>query len=218
MEIISMRWDRALVISSHTDDAEISMGGTISKLLDHDVEIFHYVLSSAEEEIIKLGYDIDKLKEESKEANKVLGIENYSIWDGVKVNYFNKKRQELADYLYSLKKDISPDVAFVNSSYDTHQDHQVTHNEAVRIFKDIGVLGYEFPYNNLKFSYDLIIGLDQIHVDKKMKAMECFRSQKDIRSYFKPTIVYGTLQANAARINLRSPYAEAFEVVRLTWV
>jgi len=206
-----MRWDRALVISSHTDDAEISMGGTISKLLDH-------VLSSAGESIIKLGYDIDKLKKESKEANKVLGIKNYSIWDGVNVQFFNKKRQEIANYLYSLKKDIAPDVVFVHSSYDTHQDHQVTHKEAVRIFKDVGLLGYEFPYNNLKFSYDLIIGLDQIHVDKKMKAMECFRSQKDIRSYFKPTIVYGTLQANAARINLRSPYAEAFEVVRLTWV
>lgn len=213
------RWMNILIISSHTDDAELAMGGTINRLTKDGYEVFHLILSHAPEQAIARGYDPNLLIEETKNANKILGIREdniYIINPGYPTDYFHTMRQEIANTMHQIKLKINPDVVFVNSSFDTHQDHQVTHQEAKRIFKEVGIVGYEFPYNNISFDYDLLIGLTNGELDTKLDAIKCFKSQQD-RVYFNEDYINSLAIVNAVRMKIQYPYAEAFEVVRLVW-
>lgn len=208
-----------LVISAHTDDAELAMGGTIDRLVKDGYEVHHAILSSAHEQAIARGYDPKLLIEESMEANMCLGIkeDNYHMFDvGYPTDYFHLARQEIADSLHRLKLMTNPDVVFVNSSFDTHQDHQVVHQEARRVFKEIGIVGYEFPYNNIEFNYQLLVGLTEGNMEKKIDAVKSFRSQQD-RVYTKEEYILALGQVHSVRMKSAYPYAEAFEVVRLVW-
>lgn len=212
-------WYKILIISSHTDDAELAMGGTIKRLTNVGYEVHHLVLSYAPEQQVTRGDKYDVLINESKKANSILGIwkNNYHLLESpYPTDHFNRQRQKIADTLTKTKKDINPDVIYVNSSFDTHQDHQVTYNECVRVFKEIGIIGYEFPYNNLSFDYDLIVGLTEGDMEAKMDALKCFKSQQD-RVYFNEDYIRSLARVNAVRMKAQYPYAEAFEVVRLVW-
>lgn len=209
--------NKILVISSHTDDAEISMGGSIHKFIENGYDVYHAILSSAEEQAIMRGYDPQILKNESKIANECLGLksDNYYLFDvGYPTDYFYTVRQNIADSLNRLKLIIEPDIVFVHSSFDTHQDHIVVHNETKRIFKEIGVIGYEFPYNNLSFKYDLIIGLTEKNMETKIRAIRSFKSQHD-RVYTDKEYIYSLARSHSVRIKSAYKYAEAFEVIRL---
>lgn len=207
-----------LIISSHTDDAELSMGGTINRLIKSGCDVHHLILSDAREQAKKRGYDWDTLRNESKKANKKLGIKEentYLLKVPFPTDYFDTRRQDIANLLYKYKMFVKPDVVFVNSSFDTHQDHQVTHQETKRIFKDIGILGYEFPHNNLKFKYDFLVCLTEEHIQSKINAIKVFESQQD-RVYCNEEYILALGRVNAVRMKSRF-YAEAFEVVRLIW-
>ena len=212
------QWQNILLISSHTDDAELAMGGTINRLVNAGYNLFHLILSDAKEQAKLRGYKPNILRNECKKANEVLGLKPMMlhVYGDYPVNHFNKHRQSIADMLYKYKMAFKPDVVFVNSSFDTHQDHQVTFHEAVRIFKDIGILGYEFPYNNLSFDYDMIVGLTETNMEIKLDACSEYVSQQD-RAYFSRDAIRAVAKVNALRTGGIYPYAEAFEVVRLIW-
>jgi hypothetical protein len=56
------------------------------------------------------------------------------------------------------------------SLHDIHQDHLCIGVEGVRAFKQISILGYELPWNNLTFNTQLFVFLDEKHIDKKIEA------------------------------------------------
>jgi len=212
-------WINILIISAHTDDAEICMGGTIRRLISAGYNVHHAILSYAPHQSEERGYTRDTLKNESKMANICLGIksENYHIFDlGYPTDYFHNLRQEIANSLNKLKMMIKPDVVFVHSSFDTHSDHNVVYNECTRIFKEIGIIGYEFPYNNLSFDYDLLVGLTEDNMYTKIVAIDCFQSQQD-RVYTNEEYIRSLGRVNAVRMKSQYPFAEAFEVVRIIW-
>ena len=61
--------------------------------------------------------------------------------------------------LIQLRNDIQPDLVVIPCSQDVHQDHQTIHNEAVRAFRHISIIGYELIWNNLSFHTDFICGV-----------------------------------------------------------
>jgi len=212
-------WKNILVISTHTDDAELMMGGTINKLINSGYNVHHLILSSSNQQAIARGYDPNQLIEESWKANAELGInkDNYHLVNpGYDTDYFHIYRQEVANTLFKAKEYYKPDVVFVNSRFDTHQDHQVTYNEATRIFKEIGIIGYEFPYNNFSFRYNMVVGLTKENMYHKVEAVKCFESQHD-RVYSNENYIRSLAKAHSVRIKSTHPYAEAFEVVRIVW-
>ena len=99
----------------------------------------------------------------------------------------------------------------IPSSYDIHQDHQVVHMEAVRAFKDISILGYELPWNNMKGQYNYFVELSEIHLENKTRAIESYKSQSE-RHYIKHKTFKNLAKLRGAQI--KRQYAEAFEVIR----
>ena len=65
------------------------------------------------------------------------------------------------------------------SPNDIHQDHATISAEGLRAFKNSSILGYELIWNNLTFNTTCFIKLDKNHISEKVKALGCYKSQKD---------------------------------------
>lgn len=204
---------RVLVISPHTDDAELGCGGSIAKLIGEGKEVFYVALSSCEKSVPE-GYDKDILKKEARKATKILGIEGKNLLlYGFDVREFPKYRQEILDALIEIREKIKPDMVFTPSSFDTHQDHQAVRQETLRAFKMCSILGYEQPWNNITFNTHAFVSLKEEHIKKKIEALRCYETQKH-RSYLNEDFIRGLAQTRGTQIEEK--YAEAFEVIR--WV
>ena len=206
---------RILVLSPHTDDGELGCGGTIARLIEEGKEIFYVALSAAEKSVPK-GMPKDILRKEVMKATKVLGIPSSNVFVlKFEVREFPKYRQEILDTLINFRKELSPDVVFMPSLRDLHQDHQVTANEALRAFKKYAstILGYELPWNHINFDATGFVALEKRHIDKKVKSLSMYESQKH-HEYMNPEFIYGLAKARGVVIGAK--FAEAFQVIR--WV
>jgi LmbE family N-acetylglucosaminyl deacetylase len=207
---------RVLVLSPHTDDAELGCGGTIVRLLEHGAEITVAAFSLAKESLPP-GSAPDRLRGEFLRAMKTIGIDpQRTVVYDFPVRRFSHQRQELLDELVELRRKVNPDVVFVTSSTDVHQDHQVLHNEALRTFKDNTLWGYELPWNSLRFTPQAFVTLKQDHLDHKWAALQAYESQLELqRPYFSKEFIESLARVRGMQV--RAQFAEAFEVVRVKW-
>jgi len=195
---------KVLVLSPHTDDAELGCGGTMARLTSENADVTLFAFSYANREM---------LKEETREALGILGVRNYQILD-FKVRDFPRQRQEILQVLYEYDKDNNPDLVLVPSRVDLHQDHQVLTQEAMRAFKRCTILGYELSWNNIQFTTNYFVRLAKEDSDRKIAALKCYHSQKD-KYYFDEDFLRGLLKVRGAQI--QTEFAEAFEVIRVVY-
>jgi len=206
-------FSRILVLSPHTDDGEIGAGGTIARFVDAGKKIYYVAFSSCEASVPK-GFPEDVLKIECKKATNILGIkpENVILLE-YEVRTFPLHRQEILDDMIALNREIEPELVLVPSSNDTHQDHQVVYAEALRAFKkNASIWGYEHPWNNLTFTTDIFVRLEQRHIKKKIEAMKQYESQ-NFRPYFDEKYIKALAYMRGAQVDY--PFAETFELIRL---
>ena len=205
--------NKILILAPHTDDGEFGCGGSVTRFIDEGKEVYYVAFSTAEESVPD-PWPKDILKAEVKEATNRLGIlpDNLIIFR-YKVRELSYHRQEILEELVRIKKDIRPDLVFLPSSNDLHQDHSTVSVEGIRAFKDTAVLGYEIPWNNIEFHTEAFISLSEENIDRKVFALDAYNSQKG-RSYANEEFVRSLARMRGVQIGIR--YAEAFEVIR--WV
>jgi len=205
--------ERVLVLAPHTDDGELGCGGTIAKFVEEGKEVFYIAFSSARQSLPP-NYPEDTLVKEVKAATKILGIkrDNLIIFD-YDVRKFSYVRQDILEDMIRLKRDLNPDLVLMPSPNDLHQDHQTVANEALRAYKEISIMAYELPWNNIIFRTEGFVPLEKRHVDIKMKALREYKSQQH-RTYLNEDFIYGLAKARGTQI--KRDYAEAFEVIR--WI
>jgi len=204
---------RALILAPHTDDGEFGCGGSIARLVREGKEVYYVAFSTAEESVPE-PWPKDILKTEVKEATKRLGIpeENRIIFN-FKVRELSYHRQEILEEMVKIKTSIGPDIVFLPSTNDLHQDHFTVSMEGIRAFKNLTILGYEIPWNNIQFQAEAFIILSEEDIDKKIYALDAYNSQKG-RSYANEEFIRSLARTRGVQIGAR--YAEAFEVIR--WV
>lgn len=205
------KYERMLILAPHTDDGELGCGGTIAKAVESGTEVLYIAFSSAEKSLPK-GLPPGTLKKELIAATKILGIPSKNvICSNFEVRDFSTHRQKILDYIHKLGKDFNPDIVFSPSLNDLHQDHKTVAEEARRIFKRTTMLGFELPWNNISFDTFAFSVLDRKHLDKKIEALKCYKSQKH-KEYFKDNFIESLAITRGVQVN--AEYAEAFEVVR----
>jgi LmbE family N-acetylglucosaminyl deacetylase len=203
---------KVLVLAPHTDDGEFGCGGTIARLIKEGVEV-HYVAFSACEQSVLSHFPTDILITEVKEATEILGIKSENLhllkYD---VRTFNYNRQAILDDIIMFRNKINPDLVFVPSLNDIHQDHSTIANEAIRAFKFCNILCYEMPWNNFNFATTSFIVLDEEHLDIKIEALKKYKSQEH-RSYANEEFIRSLARVRGVQIGKKN--AEVFEVIRL---
>lgn len=204
---------KVLILAPHTDDGEFGCGGTIAKLIEQGCRVYMAAFSACEQSVLKK-YPADVLISEIKKATSVLGIaaEDLFLYD-FQVRIFTDKRQEILQKLIDLRETIKPDLVFMPSLNDIHQDHYVIANEGLRAFKFSSILAYEMPWNNITFNTSSFVILDDKHVSKKVEALKEYMSQSH-RSYCNEEFIRSLARTRGVQINAQ--YAETFDIVR--WI
>lgn len=162
-----MDFKTALVLAPHIDDETLGCGGIIQRFDTKAIAFSHCGLGA----------------KEFYEACSTLMIVGNALH--FTHREFDRDRQRILDEM--LKQEV-PDVVFCPASFDCHQDHQVIHNEAVRAFKGkCTILGYAHPWNIVnKSDFRMKAVLTEEEHDKKLDAMDCYKSQQH-REYFNYT-------------------------------
>ena len=199
----SLGFKKVLVLSPHTDDGELGAGGTIARLVEQGSQVTYFAFSAPKA----------NLRDECKKSLKVLGVKDFEIFD-IEVRLFPSLRQKILDILYTYNKERHFDLILTPSTNDLHQDHQTVTNEALRIFKQSTILGYELPWNLIEFKENCFVSLEETHVKKKITALWNYKSQIETkRPYFNEEYLKSLMRAHGLKI--RSEYAEAFEAIKL---
>ncbi|MCB0722465.1 MAG: PIG-L family deacetylase [Ignavibacteriae bacterium] len=209
---MNLNFKRALVLAPHTDDGEFGCGGTIAKLTESGAEVFYAAFSACQQSVLP-DFPPDILITEVKEATEVLGVksENLILFD-YEVRTFNFHRQEILDDILKLKNDINPDIVFMPTINDIHQDHFTISNEGMRAFKWSTLLCYELPWNNFNFMTGCFVNLSEENVNKKLEALSKYRSQAH-RPYANAEFIKSL--ARVRGVQAGKEFAETFEIVRL---
>ena len=203
---------RILILAPHTDDGELGCGAATANLLAAN-EI-HYVAFSSCRQSVPASFEPDILKTEFAAATKSLGLkqENVRLLD-YQVRRFSYHRQEILDDLLKFRNEIAPEIVFMPSATDIHQDHFTITSEGIRAFKHSTILNYELPWNNIVFSPKCYIALTEEDLQKKCSAVGEYKSQAH-REYTSENFIRSLARVRGLQIG--KPYAEAFEVVR--WI
>jgi LmbE family N-acetylglucosaminyl deacetylase len=209
------KFKTALVLAPHTDDGELGCGGTLAKLIDEGVDV-HYVAFSLCEESLPEGYEGDVLATELLNATGQLGIPSSNVTThDFPVRRLCEHRQDILEILVKMNKILQPDVVFMPSLNDIHQDHEAIAREGLRAFKRTTILAYELIWNNIDYKLTAINELGQNHIDRKVKALNEYKSQKAKGAqYLEEEFITSMARVRGLQINKK--YAEAFEVVR--WI
>lgn len=205
--------NKIFVLAPHTDDGEFGCGGAMAKFIEEGKEIWYIAFSICEESVPE-GFPEDILETEVKKATRKLDLNQANlIIKKYPVRRFPEFRQDILENLVQLEREHKPDLVFLPSSFDVHQDHRVIFEEGRRAFKKSSILGYEFMWNNFKFDSSTFIVLEERHIQKKIDSINEYRSQEK-RFYAKDKMIRGL--ANFRGLQISREYAETFETIR--WI
>lgn len=206
-------FSNVLVLAPHTDDGELGCGGTMARLVEEGARVTYVAFSIATRSVPE-GFPRDILATEVRQATTQLGIaeSNLRVFD-FEVRTFPAHRQDILERLIEIQAEIQPDLVLMPSLNDLHQDHQTVAQEGLRAFKRTTVLGYEIPWNNITFNHQVYVALEPHHIDRKVAALLCYKSQQH-RNYAREDYVRNLAFTRA--IDVGRDLAEVFELYR--WV
>lgn len=202
-----MNFENVLVLSPHTDDAELGAGGTISRLIEEGSRVNYVAFSAPHEALVSECQRALKMLR-TKENGAHLSILKFER------RKFHENRQAILQGLYDFNEENSPDLVLTPCRADVHQDHQTITSEVVRCFKRSSIFGYILRWNCIMIKEDVTIPLEDRHIKSKIAALSQYVSQRS-RPYFDPE--YQRQEAYVRGLGFPSHLAEAFEMIRLVF-
>lgn len=205
------KFKRPLILSPHADDCEIGCGGTVARFMPF--KNFVCAVFCTKAVIVPQDLHPDCWIEEQQEASIILGTELHLFNYPYKMRNLPEVRQNILEEIVELKRIYNPDLVFLPSTFDIHQDHKIICEEGIRAFKKSAtILGYEMPWNQIGLHQSqCFVRITEDHLKRKQAAIEVFKSQI-WRSFCSPEII----EANArmAGLQIGEEFAEAFEVIK----
>lgn len=220
---------RVLVIAPHADDEVLGCGATLAK---HSAsgDIVHVLIATnaslGAPELFSQN-QIDSVRDEALEAHKVLGVRETHFLDfpAPSLNTFPSYRISLA--IADVLETIKPTVLYLPFPGDLHEDHRVIYRSSLVAARPIGphriaeIYCYETlsetewaPYAaGQAFVPNCFVNANDT-IAKKVKALECYRSQ--LRPFPHPRSLEAVNNLAATRgVAVGVNFAEAFVVERL---
>lgn len=201
-----------LVLAPHTDDGELGCGATLARYVKEGSRVSYAAFSLCQKSL-PAGLAPDTLEKECRIATRELGIDETQLFFyDFEVRTFDQQRQAILEEMVQLNKQLHPELVFIPSASDQHQDHQVIHTEAQRAFKHCTLLGYELPWNHSSFHSTYFIPIAEEFLQKKIKAVQSYQSQSH-RNYMSADFIRSLAKVRGVQCN--HLLAEAFEVYKM---
>lgn len=186
---------RVLVLSPHIDDDVIGAGGTLKKHSINGDEVMAVYFADCTEERIK----------EAEEAASIIGIGRLEF-----LEYRSKTlldRQEIPDRLSGIISDYRPEIVYVPSLFDRHNDHlAVNHFLAGSHGKnryDFTVCAYEVWSTLVP---NIVVDISS-SIDEKKEALSRYKSQLSAHNWRDAAV---SLNRYRGITSGAGEYAEAF--------
>jgi LmbE family N-acetylglucosaminyl deacetylase len=198
---------RVLFIGAHPDDIEIGCGALLHQIAAQ-TEVLCVTLSDNQK-----NPDLQNVKSEHLKAMAVLGVPSDRVVFGpFTTRVFPDSRQEILEYFLKLRRDFGPDLIFVHSRNDIHQDHNVITEEALRAYRGITVLGFDVVRSSYGFFPHFLVEVTEADVSKKVEALSQYETYRD-RYYFNAELTRSIMVRHGALAE--RPFAEGFDILRI---
>jgi len=198
---------RVLFLGAHPDDIELGCGALLHNIATK-TNVLCVTLSDNQK-----NPNLQKVKNEHYDAMAVLGVSKDKIVMGpFTTRLFPDARQDILEYFLKLRSDFNPDLVFVHSKNDVHQDHNTMTDEALRAFRGITVLGYDVVRSSHGFFPHFLAEVNEEDVHKKIEALSRYETYRE-RYYFNSELTYATILRHGALAE-RS-FAEGFDILRI---
>jgi LmbE family N-acetylglucosaminyl deacetylase len=198
---------KALFLGAHPDDIELGCGGLLAHLAG-ETDALCVTLSDNQE-----NPDLKGIVDQHYRSMDVLGVPREKvILEKFETRNFPRDRQAILEFLYDLNRRHSPDVVFVHTQADIHQDHAVVTMEALRAFRGRTVLGYDVLRSSYGFFPNFLIEITAEDVECKIKALSEYKVYSD-KYYFDPATIRATSIRHGALAERE--FAEGFDILRV---
>ena len=198
---------RVLFLGAHPDDIELGCGALLHHIVKQ-TDVLCVTLSDNQK-----NPDLQNVKSEHFASMAVLGVPREKIVFGpFTTRVFPDSRQEILEYFLSLRRDFNPDLIFVHSKQDVHQDHLTMTDESLRAFRGITVLGFDVVRSSYGFFPHFLVEVTEEDMDKKIEALACYETYRD-RYYFNRELTRSIMIRHGALAEC--PFAEGFDILRI---
>ncbi|MBP9812780.1 PIG-L family deacetylase [Candidatus Gracilibacteria bacterium] len=197
---------KVLAIGPHPDDIELSCFGTMCRLAAEGHEIHFLVLSRGEGG----SNGLDRTEEAKASAALLactLHLENLP-------DRYMSDGMETITVIEKYVNEIGPDMVFLPSGNDVHQDHRAVHYAslvAVRLIDEVYL--YQAPSTTMGFAPSVYFDITD-YVKTKVQAVKIHTSQGG-KVYMADRAVEGLAEYRAFDIFRNDRFMEAFEPLRI---
>ena len=194
-------------IGAHPDDIELGCGALISHI-SKLADLLTITLSDNQK-----NPDLKNVVDEHIRSMAVLGVPRENIIVGqFETRRFPHARQEILEYLIELDRIHHPEIVFVHTRADIHQDHNTTTEETLRAFRGTTVLGFDVIRSSYGFFPNFLVEVNENDVECKLRSLAEYRTYAN-KYYFDPAITRATLIRYGALAE--RPFAEGFDILRI---
>ncbi len=198
---------RVLFLGAHPDDLELGCGALIHHITRIS-EIRCVTLSDNQKNPV-----LRDVVEEAYKSMAILGVPKENVMFGpFTTRVFPQARQEILEYFLKLRNEYRPDIIFVHSKQDVHQDHLTMTDEALRAFRGITVLGFDVVRSSHGFFPDFLVEVTEEDVQAKIDALAQYETYRD-KYYFNRDLTRSILLRHGALAE--RPFAEGFDILRI---
>ncbi len=198
---------RVLFLGAHPDDIELGCGALI-----------HHIAGISEITCVTLSDnqtnpELKNVVKEQLRSMAILGVpENRVRYGPFVTRVFPEARQEILQYFLRLREELDPDVIFVHTNHDVHQDHLTMTEESLRAFRGITVLGFDVVRSSYGFFPHFLVEVQEDDVTAKIEALSQYQTYRD-KYYFNSELTRSIVVRHGALAE--RPFAEGFDILRI---
>jgi LmbE family N-acetylglucosaminyl deacetylase len=198
---------RVLFLGAHPDDIELGCGA----LIHHVANISRVTCVTLSDN--QTNADLKNVVQEQRRSMARLGVPKERVQYGPFVTrVFPEARQEILQYFLGLREQLDPDIIFVHTVHDVHQDHLTMTEEALRAFRGITVLGFDVVRSSYGFFPHFLVAVNEADVIAKIEALSQYETYRD-KYYFNSELTRAIMMRHGALAE--RPFAEGFDILRI---
>ena len=198
---------RVLFLGAHPDDIELGCGALIHHIAPMS-DVLCVTLSDNQKNPL-----LKNVVEEQYKAMAALGVPKDKVVLGqFTTRIFQDARQDILEYFLSLRSGFKPDIIFVHSKQDVHQDHNTMTDESLRAFRGITLLGFDVVRSSYGFFPNFLVEVSEEDVNAKIEALSQYETYRD-KYYFNSELTRSIMVRHGALAEV--PFAEGFDILRI---